>query len=80
MSDLEKSILTPETPRVWQAGASRFLSTDQLLADLPISRRTLGSWRKKGLIPYIKIGRRVLFDSESVRQALRRREREGQAI
>jgi hypothetical protein len=43
---------------------------------LPVCRRTLGYWKEKRLIPYIKIGRRCLYDIESVRQALLRHQRE----
>jgi len=76
--DQQQSETTGNSLKV-QAPASRFQSTDQLLAEIPVSRRTLFTWREQGLIPYIKIGRRVLFDAESVRQALRRQERGGHA-
>jgi predicted site-specific integrase-resolvase len=50
-----------------------FIDTKQLLARLPVSRRTLHSWRKSGKIPSIRLcGRRVLFDWESVRTAILR--------
>lgn len=55
-----------------------FIDEKQLLAKLPISRRTLGNWKAKGLVPYIKIGRRCLYDWESVHGALLRRQRGGQ--
>jgi hypothetical protein len=45
---------------------------------LPISRRTLGNWKAKGILPYIKIGRRCLYDWASVQGALLRRQRGGQ--
>jgi hypothetical protein len=50
----------------------------QLLAKLPISRRTLGNWKTAGVIPYIKIGRRCLYDWTSVQGALLRRQKGGQ--
>jgi hypothetical protein len=49
-----------------------------LLARLPISRRTLGNWKAKGILPFIKIGRRCLYDWASVQGALLRRQRGGQ--
>ena len=55
-----------------------FIDEKQLLAKLPISRRTLGNWKAKGLLPYIKIGRRCLYDWASVQGALLRRQRGGQ--
>jgi hypothetical protein len=54
-----------------------FIDEKQLLARLPISRGTLGNWKAKGLLPYIKIGRRCLYDWASVQSALLRRQRGG---
>ncbi len=54
-----------------------FLTTDQLLERLPISRRTLSNHRKAGLIPAVKLGDRVLFHWKSVEAALLRRQRGG---
>jgi hypothetical protein len=60
---------------------SGFLSSDQLLKRLPISRGTLRNWCANGSLPYIKAGgaRRILFDWPSVREALLRRQRGGVA-
>ena len=55
-----------------------FLTVKQLLERLPISRRTLATHRAKGLIPWISLGGRVLFDWESVRAALLRQQRAGE--
>jgi predicted site-specific integrase-resolvase len=53
-----------------------FLSESQIIPRLGISRRTLANWRNKGVIPYIRPpgGRRILFDWDSVRAALLRRQ------
>ena len=59
------------------AGESGFIDEKQLLARLPISRGTLGNWKAKGLLPYIKIGRRCLYDWASVQAALLCRQRGG---
>jgi len=59
------------------AGQTSFIDEKQLLARLPISRGTLGNWKAKGLLPYIKIGRRCLYDWASVQSALLRRQRGG---
>jgi hypothetical protein len=61
------------------AGEGGFIDERQLLARLPVSRRTLGNWKAKGLVPYIKIGRRCLYDWPSVQGALLRRQRGGQS-
>ena len=55
-----------------------FIDEQQLLTKLPISRRTLGNWKAKGILPYIKIGRRCLYDWASVQAALLRRQQGGQ--
>jgi hypothetical protein len=60
-------------------GETGFIDEKQLLARLPISRGTLGNWKAKGLVPYIKIGRRCLYDWPSVQSALLRRQRGGQS-
>jgi hypothetical protein len=54
---------------------NNFKTVNQVLARLPISRRTLWELRKKGVIPWISLGGRVLFDWESVRAALIRQQR-----
>ena len=58
-------------------GEAGFIDEKRLLAMLPISRRTLGNWKAKGIIPHIKIGRRCLYDWPSVQGALLRRQRGG---
>ncbi len=60
------------------SGEAGFIDEKRLLAKLPISRRTLGNWKAKGILPYIKIGRRCLYDWASVQGALLRRQQGGQ--
>ena len=59
-------------------GERAFMDEKELLTKLPISRRTLGTWKSTGVLPYIKIGRRCLYDWASVQGALLRRQRGGQ--
>lgn len=49
-----------------------FISQAELLERIPVSRRTLSNWRRSGAIPYVKIGRRILFHWPSVQAALLR--------
>jgi excisionase family DNA binding protein len=59
---------------------SGFIDEKEMLKRLPISRRTLFSWRKSGKIPFVYLGgRRILFHWASVEQALLRRQRGGVA-
>jgi len=60
------------------SGERAFMDEKQLLTKLPISRRTLGNWKATGILPYIKIGRRCLYDWASVQGALLRRQKGGQ--
>jgi hypothetical protein len=60
------------------AGEPCFLDQKQLLARLPISRRTLFNWRTPGKIPCVQLGgRRILFHWPSVEAALLRHQQGG---
>jgi hypothetical protein len=59
------------------ASEDTFLDEKQILARLPICRRTLFSWRQSGKIPHLKIGRRNLFHWPSVEAALLRQQHGG---
>ena len=61
------------------SGETGFIDEKGLLARLPVSRRTLGYWKATGVLPYIKIGRRCLYDWASVQGALLRRQRGGKS-
>jgi hypothetical protein len=57
-----------------------FIDEKQLLARLPVSRRTLFNWRRTGKIPCVRLGgRRILFHWPSVEAALLRNQRGGQS-
>ena len=61
------------------AGEGGFIDEKQLLARLPVSRRTLFNWRTTGKIPCVRLGgRRILFHWPSVEAALLRHQRGGQ--
>jgi predicted DNA-binding transcriptional regulator AlpA len=62
------------------SSAAGFLNQKQLLARLPISRRTLFNWRMTGKIPCVRLGgRRILFHWPSVEAALLRHQHGGQS-
>lgn len=48
---------------------------DELIQLIPMARRTLGRHRARGLIPFVKVGRLILYDVEKVVSALERFER-----
>jgi predicted site-specific integrase-resolvase len=72
-----KSKMNSETNQTL-AGEANFIDEKQLLARLPVCRRTLFSWRTSGKIPYVRLGgRRILFHWPSVEAALLRYQRGG---
>jgi hypothetical protein len=67
-----KKIIFTEPPN--QSG---FKNETEILKLVPVSRRTLSNWKARGWVPFIKIGRRCLYDWPSVAEALRRRQQGG---
>jgi len=53
-----------------------FISADELLKRLPVSRGTLHNWIKAGKIPVVKLNHRLLFFYPNVRDALLRQQRQ----
>jgi predicted site-specific integrase-resolvase len=71
---MSEHILLPAT-----SGEAGFIDEKELLKRLPISRRTLFSWRASGKIPFVHLGgRRILFHWASVEKALLRQQRGGE--
>ena len=73
-----------KTSNVLEAAANKspvadegFISTDELLKRLPVSKGTLHNYRKAGKIPFIKISGRVIWSWPLVREALLRQSRGG---
>jgi predicted site-specific integrase-resolvase len=57
------------------AETSGFINEKELLARLPISRRTAFTWVQTGKLPCVKIRRRKLFHWPSCEAALLRQQR-----
>ena len=53
----------------------KYLRKKEQAEKLGISLRTLEWWQEAKLVPFIKIGKVILFDPEAVDKALRRFER-----
>lgn len=49
----------------------KLISTNEICHKLQISSTTLWRLRKKGVIPFIKVGKSVLFDYEEVLSSLK---------
>jgi hypothetical protein len=74
------SAVADETrPAVTPADGDRgFLTTRELQKTvLPLSRRSIFDYRRRGIIPSIQIGSKVLYHKNSVIAALLRRQRGG---
>jgi hypothetical protein len=57
----------------------QFLTNRQLQDILPLSRRSIFEWRRKGILPSIQVGAKILYHRESVIAALLRRQDGGVA-
>ena len=60
-----------------ESEAKSIIDTDEFLRRVPWSHGTLANYRKAGLIPYIQLGRRIVYHWPTVLQALLRMQRGG---
>jgi len=60
-------------------GDRQFLTNSQLQEILPLSRRSIFEWRRKGILPSIQVGSKILYHRESVIAALLRQQDGGVA-
>ena len=51
-------------------GDERFLTDKELCAKLQLSRRTLQDYRNNGIIPYIQLGRKILYRESDIEKIL----------
>jgi hypothetical protein len=58
-------------------GDRQFLTNSQLQEILPLSRRSIFEWRRKGILPSIQVGSKILYHRESVIAALLRQQHGG---
>lgn len=74
-SDLR--LMPVESPKAPQASAEsldkEYLSVDDLCAYLDVTKNTVYDWRKKGTIPYTKVGRHLRFSKKETDRWLRKR-------
>lgn len=73
LTTLDKSVpaTTPNVSK--EAVLVALLTTEQIAPLLQKTPRTVEAWRKAGLLPYLKIGRSILFDWDAVRRQLNER-------
>jgi hypothetical protein len=58
-------------------GDRQFLTNSELQEILPLSRRSIFEWRRKGILPSIQVGSKILYHRESVIAALLRQQHGG---
>jgi len=58
--------------------AAEFINSEELRRRLPICRRTEKNHRDKGRLPFVQLGRRVIYHWPTVQQALLRQQRGGE--
>lgn len=49
---------------------TEYLDSWQLAKTLNVSERTIDTWKHKGVIPFLRVGRVVRFDLDAVKRAL----------
>lgn len=52
--------------------SERYLTTEQVMTHLHISRRALQNYRDKGIIPYTSIGGTLLYPESKINEVLER--------
>jgi hypothetical protein len=67
-----------ESNRTATAETPGLIDEPEVLTRVPVSRRTWGNWKAKGIVPFIRIGRRCLYHWPSVEAALVRKQRGGE--
>ncbi|ALD21324.1 helix-turn-helix domain-containing protein [Hymenobacter sp. DG25A] len=61
--------LLPTAPAATDATASELLTMAEACQEFGVSKTTLTQWRKSGIVPFIRLGRRVLFERGKVLEA-----------
>jgi excisionase family DNA binding protein len=80
LSDTLRELLPGMTGQPATAGApdgatSPLLTMREACAAFGISKTTLSDWKKRGIVPFIRLGRRVYFERERVLEAGRTHQR-----
>lgn len=73
--ETQKLVALPaDAPLAGGNDSAEFITQEELLVRVPISRRTAFLWRKKGKLPAVQIGQKILFHWPTVRNALLRQQ------
>lgn len=67
-----KALLRENPPRSSARAAKKdFLSSAEVQEELGISKATLARWRCRGLIPFSKIGNKLIYERSEIEKAVR---------
>ena len=58
-----------------EGAASKLLNMREACEAFGISKTTLTDWKKRGIVPFIRLGRRIYFERERVLEAGRTHQR-----
>ncbi len=76
LRELLPTVAGQHTPAVAPEGAGgKLLTMREACEAFGISKTTLSDWKKRGLVPFIRLGRRVYFERERVLEAGRAHQR-----
>ncbi len=66
-----REVIKEELAIVFSQKKEKLMNAKQLCEFLGIHLSTLNSWKSKGMIPCLRIGKRVFFSKDQVLQALK---------
>ena len=80
LSETLREMLPAMTSQLVPAGApdgaaGKLLTMREACEAFGISKTTLSEWKKRGLVPFVRLGRRVYFERERVLEAGRAHQR-----
>jgi excisionase family DNA binding protein len=68
-------LLPVALPTTTNPSADALLTTAEACREFGISKTTLSEWKKKGIVPFVRLGRRIYFERDKVLAAGRARVR-----
>ncbi|WP_445263770.1 helix-turn-helix domain-containing protein [Rhodohalobacter sp. 8-1] len=66
-----KDTVKAQLPKLWDSFQKNWLSTEEVMEMMNVSRRTVQNYRDDGKISYTQDGRKILYPRESIEKFLR---------
>ena len=70
-NELETLIRTVVHSELTKKNEKELMSTKELCSFLGISLSTVNKWKAEGIIPFRRLGKRVYFDKEEIKKAMK---------